>query len=336
MKFYSATSFLEHLGAAANTNAASLWLICHDEAQERGYILNRIKDFFLHHEVKLFSIKQGQGQLAIDELLSFDLFAEKSLVVVEEVDKWDKKGLEALAGAFEALGESSPVEIVLVASQAKGIEPFYKAHDAHCVCLDLSKEKPWDKDKRLAIWCQEIAKRQGKTLYLEVANRILERARGDLGLVESELKAVVDLIGDRAVITMQDVQKTGSALPVELSWDFAKKLVYEEAIGASRVFHRGVADNSFASQVRYFLHIGLALCSKGSTKTTSSVMMAINKFSDQKKRNFMQMAQRRGRPFFDKGLKLLAQTEQLIRLGGKEKALLETFCIQLEKEKLRG
>ncbi len=313
-----------------------MWLVCHDQPQEREYILDRIKAFFSHHSIKKFSIQQGQGQLALDELLSFDLFSEKSLVVIEEADKWDKKGLEALSSAFAALGEHSLVEVILVANQSKGIEPFYKANDASCVCLDLSREKPWDKDKRLAAWCQEIAKREGKTLYLEVANRILERARGDLGLIESELKAVIDLIGDRALITMQDVQKTGAALPVELSWDFAKKLVYEEAIGASHVFHRGVADTSFASQVRYFLHIGLALCSKGSTKTTSSVTMAINKFSDQKKRHFMQMAQKRGRPFFDKGLKLLAQTEQLIRLGGKEKALLETFCIQLEKEKLRG
>lgn len=336
MKFYSSFPFIEHITASYPDHLGSMMLVYQANGCERDYLVDEVKGCFSTCAIKQFYIGRGDGQKAMEELLAYDLFTEKSLIIVNEIEQWKKEELYAFAENLKKVSTGSSIWVLLVGSDEKGHKDFYTNYHDVCVALDLTREKPWDRDKRLLAWSMKEPTKYGKSFSSVVAQKILERAKGDFSFVASEVKRLCSSVGERGLITLDDLHKWGSRLASELSWDFAQKLVCEDAMGASHVFSKSTISSSFITQVRYFLHIGLALSSETSDAADNSVLTSINKFSDQKKRLFTNVANKRGKAFFVQALKRLAEAEASIRKGSKEKEELETFCIHLEKEKLHG
>jgi DNA polymerase III subunit delta len=333
MKFYSSFPFIEHISASYPDHLAPMMFISHEEDSERAYIADEVKIFFDECSIKSFFISRGEEKALLEEVLGYDLFAEKTLVVVHDVEQWDAKQLETFANHVKAAALSGGMWVLLLSKSSKGHSRFYTQFENECACLDLSQEKPWDRDKRVLAWCMKEPTKYGKKYSSMVANAIVSRSKGDFSFIQSEVKRLCSAIGSRETITADDLGRLGSHLPSALSWDFAKKLVYEESMGASQVLSRSEVDRQLMTQVRYFLHIGLSLTT---SDAHSDVQKAIQRFSDKKKRYFKEKATQRGKAYFLTGLRRLAQIEAQVRKGGNEKELLETFCIHLEKEKHHG
>lgn len=310
-----------------------MMLITHEEDSERTYIANEVKTFFEQCSIKSFFISRGEEKALLEEVLGYDLFAEKTLVVVHDIELWDSKQLETFANHVKAAALSGGLWVLLLSKGDKGRHHFYSQFENECAFLDLSQEKPWDRDKRVLAWCMKEPTKYGKKYSSMVANAIVSRAKGDVSFIQSEVKRLCSATGSREIITADDLGRLGSHLPSVLSWDFAKKLVYEEAMGASQVLSRSEVDRQLITQVRYFLHIGLSLTT---SDDHSDVQRAIQRFSDKKKRYFKERATKQGKAYFLTGLRRLAEVEAQVRKGGNEKELLETFCIHLEKEKHHG
>ena len=102
--------------------------------------------------------------------LAPDLFGSKPVVLVDEVEKFEKKEMQILADHF-------PTQSYLLLGARKKV-PLASAVEKEGIVLDLSEEKPWDRDKRIAEQLVEKVQKAGKRIASDVLPLLLEQVGG--------------------------------------------------------------------------------------------------------------------------------------------------------------
>lgn len=191
------------------------------------------------------------------ELLETKGLFGPSVVFFDGVDKLKKGDLEALT---KFVARPSPFAYLVLGS-GKSCEPLYLAGKKEMVALDLSQEKPWEREKRLLSWLVGEAKKQQKQLSPDAASYLLQSVGPDRAFLEQELNKLLCYAADRTDITLKDIKAIGSSERSETVWQIAEALVWRGA----RIPDEFSADFGLISQVRMHLQVGAELSLGGSS-----------------------------------------------------------------------
>lgn len=257
-----------------------------------------------------------------DALLSPSLFGDETLCLLDECELLKKKEVDSIS---EFLENNSRFGMMLLGSRGK--TPLSKIVEKKGLLLDMSEEKPWEKEKRIAQLLSEIAKQEGKWLSSDAGALLIEKLGNDLTTLSQEIHKLICFVGDRKNIERTDIFRLSSTNSNDTPWQIAEQIIWE---GVETHFDQATFVPLIFS-LRSQLQIGMKM---------ASLMDAGIPFSDwsvyfpkiwpkmlEKRR---EQVMRKGFAYFIRGLEALNKIEPLSRSGPFDpKALYDFFRASL-------
>jgi DNA polymerase-3 subunit delta len=222
----------------AKAERGGVFYLYGDDEFRKEELARRLIDAHLDPATKDFNLDSRRGsQLEVEELASVlatpPMMAEWRVVVVRETE-----ALAASARARELLMSvlSAPppgLALILLATVPEGSSArIYKDIEARSRSYHLSAVPLND----LPDWLMNQAREFHGVELEEDAARALGAAVGsDLGVLTQELEKLATLVGERGIVTRQDVEDAGIQLPHVDRWQWIDRVGerrFEEALGA--------------------------------------------------------------------------------------------------------
>ncbi len=320
MKYQNLKSFQKHLANAAPHHLCRFYLVAIADDYERAKTLDAILKLIATPPTH-FSGADCSLRDLLDALQTMTLFGDSPVVVLDEAEKLAKKDLLTLRDSL-----SGYPGYFLLGARAKTI--MTELIEKEGVILDLLEEKPWDKEKRLAEQLIEKAKAAGKKLMPDGAMLLFERLGADAALLDSELNKLICYVGERPVISREDILLLSPASKTATLWQSAEEVIWEKGAFPSldvASFH------ALLPALRSQLHLGLTLATLIEEKCPSDQWnQFLPKLWPKTLEKRSSQAARLGSSFFRKGLEKLFEVECLSRTNSTQyRALLDLFQANL-------
>ncbi len=256
MKFQSAAAFEKHLQHSFPTHLAQVYLfISPCEYEKRlwtNYLLALLKQKEPQLQLTHFEAPPI-GPIAVqDELRTPSLWGGLRAIVIDQIDK--VKNLEPFLKLLDSLAPD--VILIFLAACAKSVSELYQKGKKELVALDVSEEKPWDKEKRLHQWLRDEALKEGKQLPSEVTMGLIKDLGTDLATLYQELKKLLTYVGSKTIIEWKDAEAVCSIKDLSTGWQLAERLVWKSPIPMKDKIHDLGFLFPFLGQLRYHLQLG--------------------------------------------------------------------------------
>ncbi len=311
LKFQQSLALQKHVESSfALKQLPRSYLILHPQREERRRLIEKLTQKLIAYTgANLVSYEEESWGQVYNTLATPSLFGEEEVVVWNGFKKIPEEVPEKIL--HYVLNPSPKAFLVLGAESSKFFSDLYGQGKKELVLLDMTEEKPWDKEKRLQQEVFQSVKDLGKTITPGALSRLMSGSGGDALNLESELNKIVSYVGDRTSIVEADVLAIGCSSPSAVGWQQAEGLVWDGSFTADEV------DVSFLlallGQVRYILQqarqVGWHL---GQKKGTEEILKEMNLRSAQ----FQKISERlRGRSliFFEKALECVYELEVLLK-----------------------
>lgn len=298
LRFTQMESFRKHL-----SRPLRLYLLAVPEAAERAEAMREVLSVWPQVEPQRVS---SFAELS-EALSSPSLWGGEPVIVAEGVEKWGKK---------EAQFPDYGYVLLLAAGKAAAVSALVEKRGA---VLDLTEEKPWDRERRLNGWLQERAERGGKRLTPDAAALLLAEGERDLALFEQELIKLISYVGDRPTIEKEDVRKIAILGRTSKIWALAEELVWEQKM-------REVPEAlvPFLMSVRTQLEMGQKLVALQSAPP-ESIKPFFPKVWPKTLEKRTAQAGHLGMAYFTRALSALYRVELLSRSGATSEEALLTY-----------
>lgn len=331
MKFQSAAAFEKHLKESFPDHLSHIFLFvspCHYEKRlwiEAVIEVLKKKDPQL--QVMHFQAPETAPIVVQDEMRTPTLWGGTRLLIVHAIDK-----VKPIGAYLDLLNYHSPdLFLVFCAEAAKPVAELYQKGKKEIVALDVSEEKPWDRERRLQEWLKDQARKVGKQLSSNVAAEILKNLGSDLAALDQELKKLITYVGAKTELTLNDVEAICGSKDLLTGWNLAETLVWKQPIAV-----QGKAADlgflfPFLGQIRYHLQLGAQLAELIEQKVSMAELK--HYFPAVRPQNldkFIPIATQRGSLFFIQGILKLYDFE----LIAKSSSLDLTISFDLFQAKL--
>lgn len=241
MKLTSTRAFEKHLEDAYPKHFAAHYLLMIKEDEERrlaAKTAERILSKLLTHPKMSTESKPANkwkiGDL-LGELLSSGFFDATRLILVHEIEDYNKEDLDKLIPYLENPNPS--IKLVLTTSGISKASNFYKLCEKNGVVLEIGEEKPWEKEKNVVEWLNHRAKEHGKSWHPQALQTLFKQIGPDKSILEQELFKLVCYVGERPTVTAQDVLDVCLTQNVQNNWLLGESLLkkdFKTALEASR------------------------------------------------------------------------------------------------------
>lgn len=241
----------------------------------------------------------------LKDVNTHSLFGGRSVIFFDEIQSL--KPLTPLIHYISSPNQAST--LILGANAMKPLSDLYHKGKKEIVVLDLSEEKPWEKERRYQDWLIGQARFQGKNLSSDVACFLTEKIGPDMAALSQELDKLICFTNERSSITLSDVKTLTLSLAQANSWQLAEKVIWYKQV---HLIHDKICDLSFSlpfvGQLRYHLQLGYKLCSYLTQKKSSS---EIAKLLPQVRSldKYLPIAKQKQTTYFHQGLLSLYQLE---------------------------
>lgn len=321
MRYTQMEAFYKHLKGSAPHHLCRIYLICCSDPYERKAALDRVLSYLKGPDSLVSHFCAGDAPFGkvLDALNSPKLFGGDPLVVVDEVDK---KLHDALSPWFV-----EPLEYgyLFMTSKTRVNHSFAEKHG---VVLDLTQEKPWEREKRWITTLHEMAQNAGKKINQDAAQLLLERLDSDAALVSNEMYKLLCYSADRSVVSRADVEEVCRVSKNYSLWHVADELIWEKNFRASAA---DLSDSSFfyglLAALRQQLQIGLRMSALIEAQVPLSEWKAhFPKIWPKALERKARIAQRFCAKYFRNGLNLVFEMELLAKNGQvPTEALIDSF-----------
>jgi DNA polymerase III subunit delta len=323
VKYQNLKSFQKHLTNAAPHNLCRVYFVAIGDDFERSRVLDSILSCLHAQDVVRMSGNDLELRDFFDALQSPPLLGGDPILVMDEVEKVGKKQLQLIADSLSQVGAG----YLLFGSRTK-TAVLANAVEKEGVVLDLTDEKPWDKEKRLAEELGERAKNAGKRLAPDAATLLFDRLEKDAALLEKEIDKLICYVGERPAITREDVLSVSAMNRTSTLWQTAEEVVWEKGSVAtvdSTSFH------GLIPALRGQLHLGLTLATLIEAKCPYEKWGGfLPKLWPKTLEKRSSQAAELGSTYFQKGLEKLFEIELLSRNNSSQYgALIDLFRAQL-------
>ena len=299
-----------------------VYLVVMPSDQERFAMLQKIVQRAVPpgHSLERFS-SDVECRVLFDAMLSPSLFGGDTVVLLDECEAFKKKEVEQLLAFLE---KNVLAGYLLLGSRGK--TPLSKVVEKTGALLDMSEEKPWDRDKRLAETLIEMAKKEGKWLSPDAVPLLIECAGPDLSMLSQEMDKLICYVGDRATIERTDIFRLCGSHAQETPWQIAEEIVWE---GKGTFDPAGFVGLIFSlrSQLQLGLKITTLLEAKVPASEWTPYFPKIWPRTLEKRKG---QAMHKGALYFKKGLDMLYKIESLSRTSAVlPEALFDLFRTHL-------
>lgn len=269
MKYSNLPAFEKHLESASPNHFSDIYLILAKEAFVRKRAADRLKELVLKNESSpelscqiLDAEKHTVGNV-LSELQGISFFSKKRLVIVHNVDAYDKASTLKLEAYCSSPNQT--VCFVVTASTLNRATTFYKKLEKAGIVLDVAEEKTWEKEKIIIDWVHTEAAREGKQLGPQVAQMLVKQLGTDQMLLTCELQKLICYVGERKTIIENDVAAISSVANLENGWQLGEAIFRRDAASAIRIskglLMEGTALIALLRQVRSQFQIEYQVCS---------------------------------------------------------------------------
>jgi DNA polymerase III subunit delta len=324
LRYNNLKSFQKHLSSAAPRHLSRVYLIAIGDDFERSKAIDCVLSYVLAPDSSSSRFSGGDLDTRdlLDAIQSPNLFGGDPVVVLDEAEKIPKKTVQLLSEAI-----ASQSGFLLIGSRGK--TPLASVVEKEGVVLDLTDEKPWDKEKRLADQLVERAKNAGKRLEPGAALLLFERLDKDAALLENEIDKLICYTGGRNSIAREDVLAVSAASRTSSLWQTAEEIVWEGKMGTldANSFHAAIPS------IRSQLHLGMVLSTLIEENVPPDQWNAhLPKLWPKTLEKRSSQAAHLGSRYFQKGLEKLFEIENASRSGSTQyAALLDLFRVHLAK-----
>ncbi len=301
MKFQTSGAFEKHLTQSYPDHLARVYLFISSCDYEKRLwtetLLNVLKKKESQLQTIRFDATETSPMVIQDEVRTPSLWGGLRVLYVDQIDK-----VKPLGPYLDLMDRPAPdVVLIFAASTTKGAAELYQKGKKELVALDVSDEKPWDKERRLQGWLIEAATQEGKQLPTDVAAELVGQLGTDLATLHQELKKLSTYVGDKKVIEMSDVDAICDAKDLSTGWQLAETLVWKHPVSLQDKASDLGFLFPFLGQVRYHLQLGAKLADLIERKTPTHELKK-HFPSARNLDKFIPVATQKGSRFFIKGL----------------------------------
>jgi DNA polymerase III subunit delta len=265
MKFNDQKNYFAHLKNAFKKEV-NLHLIVVADDYERSQMIQFSKQFFLGDNFECIRLDaMDTSYLKISqEADSISLFSNSSLIVIDNIQK-----LKDLAKFTHFVEKFKNTYFLLAAPSIKGIELLEKKVAKYGIVLNLSKEKPWDRNARIEKMLFLKAKKKGINLNQNAHEELIKRVGHNFALLDQELNKLILFKYDTKEIKVEDVKQIVEGVSEVSIWQLAEQLVFEKKYPSNLVIDIS-STNQFISALRYQLQQGFKMASHLKEEITST------------------------------------------------------------------
>jgi DNA polymerase-3 subunit delta len=311
VKFPSVQAFEKHLKEAV---PEQFFLIVSPAEYERQKVYDKI-GAILHpsRTVRLNGLEASIAQVK-EELFSPSLWGGVTLVIFDYVDK-----VKNLVELFAHLPPET--HLIVGAGSFKPVSELYQKGKKEIVALDLSDEKPWEKERRLQEWLISRVKEEKRTLSHESAVFLVQTLGADLAVLDQELAKLLCYVGEKEKIELTDVKAICGTRDLTTGWQLSEKFVWDRPISL-----KGKASDlgfilPFIGQLRYQFQLGLEIAELIEKKTPMTDMK--HHFPTVRQLDkYIGIAKTRKPLFFSRGLQALYELEFSSKSSGVDTDVL--------------
>ena len=251
------------------------------------------------------------------EVETLPFLVPKKAIIVHEVDQLPEDGLKAICHFLEKPSEW--ILLFLTATECAPQNKLVKLVEKKGQVIRHKEEKPWEKEKKLAAWLIEEAKREGKGLSLQAATALVQGV--DHQMLRMELDKLICFAYGREEITLDDIILISTPAHHETLWQLGDALFMcapsrALAIGKSLI-DEGLALFPLLATLRTQFSTGIELLSSGSEAAKKFPYLKGNLLEKK-----LQMFKKYGKERLLQGLLLVFETEVKAKNSTADPALL--------------
>lgn len=303
MKFQTASAFEKHLKSSYPDHLSQLFLFVSPCDYEKRLWTESVAHLLRRKDPQLqiirFSAQETAPGAIQDEARSSTLWGGMRMIVVEGIDK-----VKSLGDYLGLLSLFSPdVIMIFCASNSKSIVELYQKGKKEMIALDVSEEKPWDRERRLQEWIKDEAGKVGKQISTEATTELMRNLGTDLATLDQELKKLITYVGSKATLDKKDIKAICGSRDLATGWSLAEMLVWKHPIALQEKAGDLGFLFPFLGQIRYQLQLGAQIAELlGRKVTMPDLEQHFPSVRPQNLDKFIPVAARRGSAFFLKGL----------------------------------
>lgn len=246
MKFQNTAAFDKHLKEAFAEHFSPAYMIMSGEEGIRKKLINRLVSIFQKKDPNAQRIDVSLSTV-FDSLNTRPLIGSFSIVVLDDIHLLKKGETQRLESYLK--NPASYAYLILGSSSSKGLFDLCKK----VVVLDLTEEKPWERQARLKEWLLAVASKEKKRLTPELIEFLLAHKGGDISLLEQELNKLITYCLDKEVIELKDAERVCSNSLQITSWKQAENLIKEGKFKGESPVTDTSSLLAFMGQLRYQL-----------------------------------------------------------------------------------
>ncbi|MBI5273499.1 MAG: hypothetical protein HY860_00405 [Chlamydiales bacterium] len=202
MRLYSTDTFFKQLSSFHDFHEHLFCIIGPDREDRRDLVHDLVSILNKKHPAiekkNVYPSEEGLESVFL-EMQSIDLFAARRCFVLHHLDECGSKDIDTFLLQLEKLDATQFVVFSSESSAFKTKE--LNALKDKILILDLSKEKPWDKRKRIIEKLTLFAKKNSKILASEDASKMIDCIGLDISLLKAEVEKLCLLMhGEKRII----------------------------------------------------------------------------------------------------------------------------------------
>ncbi|NGX44771.1 MAG: hypothetical protein K1060chlam3_00946 [Candidatus Anoxychlamydiales bacterium] len=222
MRYLNITFFKKHFENPL-FEKIKIYLVVIADLYERekiiSYILKKIN--IKNFNLSKFS-KENKLSKIINTFQSPSLLGGEPFVIIEDIEIFSKQDIQNLNSYLKA----NDVHLIIGASTRGASSLLYSSIEKKGLVFDLSLEKIWEKEKRIASFVLEKCLKANKNITSLVIEALFERVGLDLALVENEINKLITFVGLKKSIEIEDVQSICPINITESVWKIAEEIVW--------------------------------------------------------------------------------------------------------------
>lgn len=256
MRFLNISSLKKHFETSSVDKIKSYLIVIPDSYEREkifSFILKKINT--KRFNISRFSLDFKLSQI-INTLQSPSLLGGEPLIVIDDLDSFSKQDLQN----FSNLVKSLDFYVIIGSSTKQACSSIYSTIEKKGLVFDLSSEKIWEKEKRIADYIVDRCIQAQKSISSIVIDVLFNKVGLDLAIIEQELEKLILYTSDKKSIDLEDVE---TLCPVNLTqtvWQMAEDIVW----GKINFDNFSIDVNFFhllISAIRYQLETGYKIAS---------------------------------------------------------------------------
>jgi DNA polymerase III subunit delta len=317
MKFSSLPSFETHLKKSYPNHLAPFFFIVAPSEHERKQITNQIIHLTNPAHLLRFNGTETTVNIVKIELLTPTFWGGTTVIFYDNVDKVDN-----LTDLFVPLPKQ--VYLILGAKSFKSLEDLYQKGKKEIVGLDLSNEKPWEKEKRLQTYLIQKAETLQKTLSTECLEFLIQNFSHDFATLSQEFAKLLCYVGNKEKLQLTEAKAICSSQDLLTGWQLSKTFVWKHPIQLPEGTFNLNFILPFLGQLRHQFQLGYQI-SEIATQKKSTADIQHRFPTVYHIKNYVEIAKSRTVSFFSSGLQALFELEFAIKSSSMDLKLLFDF-----------